>query len=634
MNKAHEVLKQYWGYNAFRPLQEEIINELLEGKDVVALLPTGGGKSICFQIPALMLDGVCIVVSPLIALMKDQVDQLRRRGIIADAIYSGMHYREIERIFDNAILGDTKLLYLSPERLLAQLTLDKLEQMKVSFVAVDEAHCVSQWGHDFRPSYLQINELRKLFPKVPIMAVTATATKDVVADIIKQLELKEPKIFKSGFTRENLSYSVLKEDAKHTRMLQLLKRVPGTALIYVRSRKLTKEFALFLQQNGISAEHYNAGLSGEERFQKQEDWIKDKTRVMVCTNAFGMGIDKPNVRLVIHLDVPETLEAYFQEAGRAGRDGKKSFAIMLYNENDIVSLEKNYKLSYPEIKLIKQIYRALGSYFQLATGAGKGISFDFDLANFCKNFNFEALTVLAALKAIERTGHIFLSEAIFDPPMLSFAIERDALYNFQLNNPAYEQLIKHIIRLHQGVFRQNVKLDEFKLKSMLRIDQPKLLQMLAYLKQMGVIEYIPKKELPQLVFLSDRVDISHLEIDVLKYHFLKHRALEKMNAVIDYLNNPVCRNTMLLKYFNEDKSKSCGICDICIRQKRNILAKEKENQLLVSIENKIATQEIDLKELVASFPLKYKEKVQELIQFLVNEQKIKISKGDKIEYLN
>lgn len=634
MNKAHRVLKQYWGYDAFRPLQEEIINQLLEGKDIVALLPTGGGKSICFQIPALMLDGVCIVVSPLIALMKDQVDQLRRRGIIADAIYSGMHYREIERIFDNAILGDTKLLYLSPERLLSQLTLDKLVQMKISFIAVDEAHCVSQWGHDFRPSYLQIKELRVMFPDIPVMAVTATATKDVVIDIIKQLELKEPKIFKSGFTRDNLSYSVLKEEAKHARLLQLLKRVPGTALVYVRSRKLTKEFALFLQQNEISADNYHAGLSAEERFKKQEDWIKDRTRVMVCTNAFGMGIDKPNVRLVIHLDVPETLEAYFQEAGRAGRDGKKSFAIMLYNENDIVSLEKNFKLSYPEIKLIKQIYHALGSYFQLATGAGQGIGFDFDIGSFCKNFNFEALTVMAALKAVERSGHIFLSEAIFDPPMVSFVIERDALYNFQLNNPAYEQLIKHIIRLHQGVFRQNVKLDEFKLKSMLQIDQPKLLQMLSYLNQMGVIEYIPKKELPQIVFLSDRVDTSQLHIDIMKYHFLKHRALEKMNAVIDYLNNSVCRNTILLKYFDEERNASCGICDICIRQKRNISAKENEKNLLISIENIISTQEIGIKELLASYPLKYKEKVLELVQFLANEQKIKILKGDKIKYLN
>ncbi|HMW75939.1 MAG TPA: ATP-dependent DNA helicase RecQ, partial [Saprospiraceae bacterium] len=418
MNNSLEILKKYWHYDSFRPLQQEIVDCILAGKDAIALLPTGGGKSVCFQVPALMMEGVCIVVSPLIALMKDQVDQLKRRNIKAEAVYSGMHFRDIERIMDNVILGDTKLLYISPERLVSVKAMDKIMQMKVSFIAVDEAHCVSQWGHDFRPTYLHIKSLRELFADVPILAVTATATRDVVKDIQIQLALRLPQIFRSGFSRENLSYSVIREEGKLHRLLQLLNNVPGTALIYVRNRKLTKETAIFLQQKGISADHYHAGLEAEERFRKQEDWIKNKIRVMVCTNAFGMGIDKPDVRLVVHLDVPDTLEAYFQEAGRAGRDGKKSWAIILYNESDVKALERSFELSFPEIEVIKRIYQALGSYLQLATGAGAGVSFDFDLLVFSKNFGFEPATVSSTLKILERSGVLVVTESVFNPPRL------------------------------------------------------------------------------------------------------------------------------------------------------------------------------------------------------------------------
>lgn len=633
MDQAEQILKKYWGYNSFRPVQHDIIDQVFLGKDALALLPTGGGKSICFQVPAVMLEGICLVVSPLIALMKDQVDQLKKRNIKADAIYSGMHYREIERILDNAILGDTKLLYLSPERLSSEKTMDKISQMNVSFVAVDEAHCVSQWGHDFRPTYHNISAIRLVFPKIPILAVTATATKDVVKDIILQLGLKDPKVFKSGFTRPNLSYSVIREEGKHVRLLQMIQKVQGTGLVYVRNRKLTKEIALFLQQKGISADNYHAGLASDERFLKQENWIKNKTRIIVCTNAFGMGIDKPDVRLVVHMDVPETLEAYFQEAGRAGRDGKQAWAILLFNENDIVSLEKNFELSYPSIEKIRNIYHALGSYFQLATGAGEGIAFDFDMVEFCKNFKQEPLTVLSALKVMERSGQIFLSEAIFDPPKIMIGVDRNELYQFQLQNPAYEKLITIILRLHQGIFRQAVRLEDYKICSLLKLDASVLTKMLFHLQQIGLIQFYPRKEMPQIIFLSHRVEAKYLVIDREKYKFLKDRARDKMNAVINYLLKPICRNEQLLEYFDEKSVSVCGICDVCVTKKRREEAQKYESEMTVKLIELIKSKTISLQELIASFPVKHKDKLIELIQFLINEKRIKMTSGDKIEWI-
>ena len=631
MHQSEIILKKYWGYDSFRPVQGDIIQQILDGNDTLALLPTGGGKSICFQIPAMMLDGVCLVVSPLIALMKDQVDQLKRRNIKADAIYSGMHYKEIERILDNAILGDTKLLYLSPERLSAEKTMDKISQMNVSFVAVDEAHCVSQWGHDFRPTYHNIRAIRTVFPKIPILAVTATATQDVVKDMITQLELRDPRVFKSGFTRPNLSYSVLLEEGKHNRLIQLIQKVPGSALVYVRNRKQTKEIALFLQQKGILAEHYHAGLEPEERMQSQENWIKNKVRVIVCTNAFGMGIDKPDVRLVVHMDVPETLEAYFQEAGRAGRDGKKSWAVLLYNINDLNALEKNFEQSYPTIDKIQSIYQSLGSYFQLATGAGEGVSFDFDIIEFCKNFKQETNTVFSALKVLERSGQLYLSEAIFDPPRIMFQVDRNDLYQFQLKNPGYEKLITTILRLHQGIFRQYVRLEDYKICSMLKMDESVLSKMLIFLQTIGLIAYIPRKQMPQITFLGNRVESKYLIIDKDKYAFLKNRAHEKLNAVIRYLTNPVCRNIQLLEYFNENAVTACGVCDICVKEKRKHEAEKYEKEILSQLTAMLENNHKSLSEVVESFPAKYKEKVLSLIQFMVNEHKIRIVNGNKIE---
>lgn len=633
MDQALQILKQYWKYDAFRPVQKDIIDKIISGHDALALLPTGGGKSICFQVPAIMMDGVCLVISPLIALMKDQVDQLRGRNIRADAIYSGMHYREIERILDNAILGDTKLLYLSPERLSSEKTMDKILQMKLSFIAVDEAHCVSQWGHDFRPTYLDIKNIRQIFPNIPLLAVTATATKDVVDDIIFQLEMRQPTIFRSGFSRPNLSYSVIKEEGKHNRLIQLLQKVPGTALVYVRNRKLTREISIFLQQKGFSADHYHAGLPPEERFRKQEDWIKNKTRIIVCTNAFGMGIDKPDVRLVVHLDVPETLEAYFQEAGRAGRDGNKSWAVLLYNENDIKSLETNFELSYPNVELIRKIYHALCSYFQLATGAGEGIAFDFEILDFCKNFKQDPVSVLSALKVLERSGQIFLSEAIYDPPKIMINVERNDLYQFQLQNPAYEKLITVALRLHQSIFRQAVRLEEHKISQLLKLDSSTLHKMLHYLNQIGLISYFPRKSTPQIIFLGPRVESKYLFIDLPKYKFLKDRAKEKLDGIIRYLSFQKCRNIQLLEYFDEKAVDSCGICDVCVDQKRRSQAAKLEGELLNKVLLLVQSEDLSITKLTEAFPIKYKDKVLQIVQYLLNENQIRISGHETIKYI-
>ncbi|MBL7830138.1 MAG: RecQ family ATP-dependent DNA helicase, partial [Saprospiraceae bacterium] len=521
----------------------------------------------------------------------------------------------------------------SPERLSSEKTMDKILQMKLSFIAVDEAHCVSQWGHDFRPTYLNIKNIRQIFPKIPLLAVTATATKDVVDDIIFQLEMRQPTIFKSGFSRPNLSYSVIKEEGKHNRLIQLLQKVPGTALVYVRNRKLTREISIFLQQKGFSADHYHAGLPPEERFIKQEDWIKNKTRIIVCTNAFGMGIDKPDVRLVVHLDVPETLEAYFQEAGRAGRDGNKSWAVLLYNENDIKSLETNFELSYPNVELIRKIYHALCSYFQLATGAGEGIAFDFEILDFCKNFKQDPVSVLSALKVLERSGQIFLSEAIYDPPKIMINVERNDLYQFQLQNPAYEKLITVALRLHQSIFRQAVRLEEHKISQLLKLDSSTLHKMLHYLNQIGLISYFPRKSTPQIIFLGPRVESKYLFIDLPKYKFLKDRAKEKLDGIIRYLSFQKCRNIQLLEYFDEKAVDSCGICDVCVDQKRRSHAAKLEGELLNKVLLLVQSEDLSITKLTEAFPIKYKDKVLQIVQYLLNENQIRISGHETIKYI-
>lgn len=420
----HNILAKYWGYHSFRPLQEEIITSVLQGNDTLALLPTGGGKSVCFQVPALVQEGVCIVISPLIALMKDQVDNLQKKGISAIAITSAMHKREIDIAFDNCVYGNIKFLYLSPERLITPIAQARIQKMKVSLIAVDEAHCISQWGYDFRPSYLEIAKLRELQPKVPVLALTATATPEVVKDIQEKLRFKKANVLQKSFERKNLAYVVIGEEDKLSRLLKVVNNVGGTGVVYVRNRKKTQEVAAFLQKNKIPADFYHAGLTPGERSQKQDSWIKNKTRVIVATNAFGMGIDKPDVRFVVHLDLPDSLEAYFQEAGRAGRDEGKAYAVMLYNEADINDLKSNVEMSFPSVEEIRQTYQALANYYQLAVGSGEGAAFDFDISELCRNYKLEPVTVFNSIRFLEKEGYISATEAVYQPSRINFTLNK------------------------------------------------------------------------------------------------------------------------------------------------------------------------------------------------------------------
>lgn len=567
-----EILKKYWGYPSFRPGQLDIIQSVLDGKDTLALLPTGGGKSLCFQVPALAREGVTIVVSPLIALMKDQVRQLRDRGVVAEAIYSGMRPADIDRILDNAVYGNTKLLYLSPERLTTEIARVRIQKMKVALVAVDEAHCISQWGYDFRPPYLRIAEIRALTDGAPVIAVTATATPEVVQDIQDKLVFGPRRfVYQQSFGRENLAYIVRHPEAKETQLLKVLAGVPGTSIVYVRSRGKTKQLALQLRRRGIAAASYHAGLEPEEKDRRQDAWIRGDLRVIVATNAFGMGIDKADVRSVIHYGPPDSPEAYFQEAGRGGRDGQMSYAVMLYHPSDGQRLQKYFSLAFPELAEIKRVYRALGSYLQLAVGGGQGVAYDFDLTGFSRTFGFDVRRAYSALKALERAGFILLTESLHQPASLQFTVTKEQLYDYQIKNRASDKLIKSILRTSQGAFVHPVQLREGALANFLEIPLEELQRTFKKMSAEGIVDYFPTKESPQLVFVEERLDPDNLRIDVKQYHFLRDRAKERIDTVIAYAEmQRGCRSQRLLRFFGEKNPESCGICDLCRAAQRTI----------------------------------------------------------------
>lgn len=564
-----EVLKHYWGFHSFRPLQEEIIQAVLKGEDTLALLPTGGGKSLCFQIPALVKEGICIVVSPLVALMKDQVENLKSKGINAVAIYAGMGKREIDILLDNCIYGKIKFLYISPERLLSEIVRERISYMNVNLIAVDEAHCISQWGYDFRPPYLQINSLREIHPEVPFIALTATATQFVRQDIIEKLELKNPRVFVQSFSRKNLSYVVFDLEDKYKKLIDIVTNVRGSGLVYVRNRRETSEIALFLQRNGIAADFYHAGLEKNERSAKQDNWKRNKIRVMVATNAFGMGIDKPDVRFVVHLDLPESLEAYYQEAGRAGRDEHRAFAVLLANKSDQAALRAKYTDSFPSVDEIRKTYHHLGSYFQLAYGAGEGLNFNFDLADFCKRFKLGVIKSIAALKFLEHDGYITLSENIFLPSRVLFTAENEDVYRFQIENAGYDPLIKTILRSYGGMFDHYAKISESEIAKRLGISFNDVVRMLGNLEETGLLSYLRQTDQPQLQFVRARVDLLHLDTDVKYIELRKKIQLDQINAVLAYAETPVCRSIQLLAYFDEPGAEKCGACDICLAEKKN-----------------------------------------------------------------
>lgn len=622
-----EVLKQYWGYEQFRPMQEDIIQSVLGGTDTLALMPTGGGKSICFQVPALCQEGICVVISPLIALMKDQVESLKKRGISAAAVYSGMNYRDIDRIFDNCVYGDIKFLYLSPERLLTDIAIERIPKMKVNLLAVDEAHCISQWGYDFRPPYLQIAQMRERLPQTPVLALTATATADVVTDIQEKLAFRKGKVFQKSFARDNLAYVVLHEEGKTQKLVEILQKVPGPGVVYARNRRKTKELALMLQQHGIRADYYHAGLTPQERSDKQDAWIHNHTRVIVSTNAFGMGIDKPDVRVVVHMDLPDSLEAYFQEAGRAGRDEKKAYAVLLYHVTDKINLEKQFELAFPSLQEIRQVYRALGSFYQLAIGSGQLESYDFDLLKFTETYKLDAAKTLSCLKVLEQAGWLSLSEAVYIPSTIRILVNKDELYDYQLKHPRLDRILKAVLRSYQGAFTGDISLREGQLANFLDIKVVDLSKALELMHKDGILHYVPQKDQPQLVFLQERVDASNMSIDHKMYEFRKKRQEARIKSAIAYAETPECRNRQLLAYFGEKDAPACGKCDVCLGRKQSTLStlefESYSGQILHILEEGPKTAE----ELINRIGSGKKEMVLQTLEYMVDEGVVEFEAG-------
>ncbi len=620
---AVEILKKYWGFDNFRPLQADIVQSVLDGKDTLALLPTGGGKSICFQVPAMVMDGICIVVSPLIALMKDQVENLKAKVIEAIAIYAGMGKREIDILLDNCIYGKIKFLYLSPERLLSEIVKERISYMNVNLIAIDEAHCISQWGYDFRPPYLKIKDLRNILPGKPILALTATATAFVKKDIMEKLEMQNTKIFVKSFIRSNLSYVVFDLDDKHKKLIEIINNVKGSGLVYVRNRRETAEIANFLQRNGIVAEFYHAGIEKELRFKKQEDWKNDVIRVMVATNAFGMGIDKPNVRFVIHVDLPESLEAYYQEAGRAGRDEHRAFAVLLANKSDQLILQAKYADSFPSVSEIKKVYHYLGSYYQLAYGAGEGVSFEFDVVDFCKKFNLSLIKTLSALKFLEHDGYLVLSENIFLQSRLMFLASHEDVYRFQIENAVYDLFIKTIQRSYGGAFDGYVKIKESDLSNRLKISYQEVVKHLNVLQKLEIISYLPQTDQPQLQFILPRADQLHLDIDVRYIKLRQEILMNQIKAVLEYSSTNKCRSIQLLAYFGEVNADKCEFCDVCLAERKLAEAAQIDDRIDFEITTLLHAQHYNLDDLVSQLVVGRDDQKIERIRELLDAGKIK-----------
>ena len=596
----HHILSKYWGFSKFRPLQEDIIQSVLDGKDTLALMPTGGGKSLCFQVPALLKPGICIVVSPLIALMKDQVENLKEKGIKAIAIISGMGKREVDIALDNCIYGDIKFLYLSPERLLSELVRVRLRHMPVNLIAIDEAHCISQWGYDFRPSYLHLADLREIHPNVPILALTATATERVAADIQLKLNFKQAQIFRKSFERKNLSYLVYNEENKLRKLFSIAKNVKGTGIVYVRNRRETQEVARQLTMQGISADFYHAGLDTPLRMKKQTAWKNSEVKVIVATNAFGMGIDKSDVRFVVHLDLPESLEAYYQEAGRGGRDEKKAYAVLLYNNSDVLQLKNRFEQQYPSIEEIKQIYHHLGNYYQLAFGAGEGLSLEFDLADFCNRFKLDPFRTLHGLKFLEHDEYIALTETVFLASRVQVLSNSADLYRFQVEQPTYDQFIKVLLRSYGGIFDQLSAVKESDLGKRLGINKNEVVKILQKLQTLQIINYIEQTDKPHLLFIKPRADTSHLLIDR-RYHEDRYQVHQlQIESIINYVVNDKCRSEQLLNYFNEAHAPICGVCDVCLHNKKASKKAGNADELIKLILNELTKKPLHLSQLIES----------------------------------
>ncbi len=626
--KYHQILKQYWGYDNFRGIQEEIIRSIGNGHDTLGLMPTGGGKSITFQVPALAKEGICLVVTPLIALMKDQVRNLRERGIKAIAVYSGMTHEEILVALENCIFGDYKFLYISPERLGTEIFQTKLRRMKVCMITIDESHCISQWGYDFRPAYLKIADIRAMLPDVPVLALTATATPEVVEDIRQKLNFREDsQTFRMSFERKNLAYIVRPTEDKQAELLHILNRMPGSAIVYTRNRKRTREVAELLTGNGISATFYHAGLNNDVKDLRQKSWVTDECRVMVATNAFGMGIDKPDVRIVIHMDMPDSPEAYFQEAGRAGRDGQKAYAVLLYSKTDKTNLNRRIPDTFPDKEYIREVYEHLQYHYQMAMGDGLGCTFAFNIDEFCRNFKHFPVQVDSALKILTRAGYLEYTDEQDNGSRLLFTLRRDELYRLQEYNADTEKLLNIILRSYTGLFTDYAYISEETLAVRSGLTPQQVYEILVMLTKRHILHYIPHKKTPYIIYTRERQEKDRIVLSREVYEERKESYEQRIKAMIAYATDPdTCRSQMLLHYFGERNEHHCRQCDVCLQMHPSGLRQGefmdlKEEALALLAEENLTGEEL------ASKLHTDRKKAEEMLRFLINEEIIRTKNG-------
>ena len=635
MKKQHEILLNFWGFNEFKGLQENIIEQILQNKDVLALLPTGSGKSICFQVPALMSEGLCLVISPLIALMKDQVKNLQQKGISAVAINSSLNYKEVVQIFDNAINNKYKFLYLSPERIESKIFKEYIDVLPLNLIAVDEAHCISQWGYDFRPSYLKIAELREYFPTIPIIALTATATKKVQDDIVKNLQFQQYKIFQQSFEKPNLSFSVFKVESKINKLIEILKSVNASSVVYCKNRRLTQYVAELLQLQNITATHYHAGLSNEERNSKQDEWLKNKVRVMVSTNAFGMGIDKPDVRTVVHYDIPDCLENYYQEAGRAGRDEKKAYAVLLYSTQDEKELQSLVDTRYPSIPIIRKVYQALFDYLQIPKNSGEGNYFNFDIVDFSKKFKLEITLILNVLKTLEQEDLLSFSEYIFIPSKAEIVVDKTTLEAIEQSNPLFEKVLKCMLRNYAGILNNLVPINENQIAKNCYLSTQEITETLSTLHKKSLINYQPQKETPQIYLNANRTEANSLNINNEKYFTRKKQFQKRLESLINYIINQTdCRSKIIADYFNAGEIKNCNVCDNCLAKKNKELSTEEFKIIYDGIITIVSKNNIHVDNLLSSFKPYKKNQLWKVLKFLQDEKIISINNQQIVEILD
>ena len=621
--EAVDVLIKYWGHTQFRLKQEEIIKQVIEKRDTLALLPTGGGKSICYQVPALMQEGICLVISPLIALMEDQVRFLKSKGIKSVSITSGMHYNDIDTALTNCIYGGIKFLYLSPERLQNELVQTRIKEMNINLITIDEAHCISEWGHNFRPAYRHISEIREIVPEIPVLALTATATSSVIADIQDNLNFKEHNLIQSSFVRENLSYVVDNTEDKKTRLLKLVNKIKSSVIVYVGSRKAAKEITDFLINNNYSANYYHGGLAAKTRTERQESWTKNQTRIMVATNAFGMGIDKPDVKLVVHLELPATIEAYFQEAGRAGRDGNQAYAFLLANKTDVKKQQDLLKLRYPSIKEIKEVYQQLANHFQLAENVLPEEAISFDIVAFSERYKTSNLKVYNMLKYLEKEEQIKLSDAIHTPSKLMMKVSNAQLYKFQIANKYYDNFLKLLLRSYANLFYNFVIINEQEIANRFNVTIDEVVRLLNKLVQLEIVKYSPKNNNSQITYLKARKDTEKLYLGERKWEERKKYEQEKLEKITNYISDKgTCRSKLLLHYFGEKESEQCGKCDYCIKEKRQKIKEAEYQKITSSLKEILIEKELTIEEICTLLPKTDEKQLITIIQYLFDNDRV------------